>query len=293
MAGGSSGLRWYWIPHPRRLRSRTPCGPSAVRAWLVAGSAPPGQARVSRDEQDDLDHVLARLEDPDFRFIAGVPFGAWGRRPPPARGRVRPPATAAPRPDHRAPGRRRPGRAPRAHASAHRKPRSTSFRACAIASALEARPTSAAAARATWSRQSRAVGMPRAAGRVTVSVDVSRRLAGWETGSGCLTSMVRDRSCVYQSGRDSGCRIQFISGPTPRASESGQVRAHPPVRCRPAVVTPTREPTCHSAASVQARKRPSAARLTIPESPDSARMSLQRVTSAGSSPDNLRRWGPP
>ena len=31
--------------------------------------------------QDDLDHVLACLEDPDFRFIAGVLFGAWGRRP--------------------------------------------------------------------------------------------------------------------------------------------------------------------------------------------------------------------
>ncbi len=31
--------------------------------------------------QDDLDHVLACLADPDFRFIAGVLFGAWGRRP--------------------------------------------------------------------------------------------------------------------------------------------------------------------------------------------------------------------
>ena len=34
-------------------------------------------------EQDDLDHVLACLEDPAFRFIAGVLFGAWGRRPEP------------------------------------------------------------------------------------------------------------------------------------------------------------------------------------------------------------------
>ena len=32
-------------------------------------------------EQTDLDHVLACLEDPEFRFIAGVLFGAWGRRP--------------------------------------------------------------------------------------------------------------------------------------------------------------------------------------------------------------------
>ena len=44
--------------------------------------------------------------------------------------------------------------------------------------------------------------------------------SGWETGSGCLTSMVRDRSCVHQLGRDSGCRIPFVSGPTLRASES-------------------------------------------------------------------------
>ena len=32
-------------------------------------------------EQDDLDHVLACLADPAFRFVAGVLFGAWGRRP--------------------------------------------------------------------------------------------------------------------------------------------------------------------------------------------------------------------
>lgn len=32
-------------------------------------------------EQTDLDHVQACLADPDFRFIAGVLFGAWGRRP--------------------------------------------------------------------------------------------------------------------------------------------------------------------------------------------------------------------
>ncbi len=31
--------------------------------------------------QNDLDQVLACLEDPAFRFIAGVLFGAWGRRP--------------------------------------------------------------------------------------------------------------------------------------------------------------------------------------------------------------------
>ena len=31
--------------------------------------------------QDDLDHVLACLADPAFRFIGGVLFGAWGRRP--------------------------------------------------------------------------------------------------------------------------------------------------------------------------------------------------------------------
>ncbi len=42
-------------------------GPALVAAGAV------GQA--------DLDHVLACLEDPDFRFIAGVLFGAWGRRP--------------------------------------------------------------------------------------------------------------------------------------------------------------------------------------------------------------------
>ena len=31
-------------------------------------------------DQHDLDHVLACLEDPAFRFIAGVLFGAWARR---------------------------------------------------------------------------------------------------------------------------------------------------------------------------------------------------------------------
>ena len=31
--------------------------------------------------QHDLDHVQTCLADPDFRFIAGVLFGAWGRRP--------------------------------------------------------------------------------------------------------------------------------------------------------------------------------------------------------------------
>ena len=31
--------------------------------------------------QDDLDQVLARLEDSTFRFIGGVLFGAWARRP--------------------------------------------------------------------------------------------------------------------------------------------------------------------------------------------------------------------
>ena len=32
-------------------------------------------------EQHELDHVLACLADPAFRFIAGVLFGAWGRQP--------------------------------------------------------------------------------------------------------------------------------------------------------------------------------------------------------------------
>ena len=32
-------------------------------------------------DQHDLDHVQACLADPAFRFIAGVLFGAWGRRP--------------------------------------------------------------------------------------------------------------------------------------------------------------------------------------------------------------------
>ena len=32
-------------------------------------------------EQTDLDHVVACLADPEFRFIAGVLFGACGRRP--------------------------------------------------------------------------------------------------------------------------------------------------------------------------------------------------------------------
>ena len=59
-------------------------------------------------------------------------------------------------------------------ASAPSRPRSASLRACAIVSASDARPMSAAAARAVRSRQSRA-GV--AAGRVTVSVDASRRLA--------------------------------------------------------------------------------------------------------------------
>ena len=32
-------------------------------------------------EHTDLDHVQACLADPEFRFIAGVLFGSWGRRP--------------------------------------------------------------------------------------------------------------------------------------------------------------------------------------------------------------------
>ena len=44
----------------------------------LSGSALVADGSIS---QPDLDHVLACLADPAFRFIAGVLFGAWGRRP--------------------------------------------------------------------------------------------------------------------------------------------------------------------------------------------------------------------
>ena len=58
------------------------------------------------------------------------------------------------------------------------RPRSARRRASPIVFGSAGRPTSAAAARAARSRQVRALGRTGAAGRVTVSVDASRRSAG-------------------------------------------------------------------------------------------------------------------
>ena len=40
-----------------------------------------GPQLVAAGAVEQTDHVLACLADPEFRFIAGVLFGTWGRRP--------------------------------------------------------------------------------------------------------------------------------------------------------------------------------------------------------------------
>ena len=54
----------------------------AGRFWsLTFPLSGPALVNAGTATQDDLDRVQACLEDPAFRFIAGVLFGAWGRRP--------------------------------------------------------------------------------------------------------------------------------------------------------------------------------------------------------------------
>ena len=56
-------------------------GDPGGRFWSLtfplSGPALVAQGAINRH---DFDHVLACLEDPAFRFIAGVLFGAWARR---------------------------------------------------------------------------------------------------------------------------------------------------------------------------------------------------------------------